>query len=85
MSSILEQLLIIDHNQAFGGIVSASTDFNIFWYSSSTASVAIHDMSKWKHDIKKNIQRKRLTSLKKFIMLQVKDNQVETDTCNETV
>lgn len=39
MSSLLEQLLIIDHNQAFGGIVSASTDFNIFWYISSTASV----------------------------------------------
>ena len=45
MSSLLEQLLIIDHNQAFGGIVSASTDFNIFWYISSTASVANHDMN----------------------------------------
>jgi hypothetical protein len=39
MSSLLEQLSIIDHNQAFGGMVLASTDFNIFWYI-STASVA---------------------------------------------
>jgi hypothetical protein len=47
MSSSLEQLLIIDHNQAFGGIVWASTDFSIFWYSSSADSVANIDMSKW--------------------------------------
>jgi len=47
MSSLMEQLSIIDHNQAFGGMVLASTDFNIFWYISSTASVVNHDMDKW--------------------------------------
>jgi hypothetical protein len=65
MSSLLEQLLIIDHNHAFGGIVSASTDFNIFWYCSSTASVAIQDISKWKRDITKTILRNRAMEVKK--------------------
>lgn len=77
MSSSLEQLLIIDHNQAFGGMVWPSTDFNIFWYSASADSVANIDMSKWKHYIKKtNMPKGRLMNFREFAM--IKYDQKET-------